>query len=186
MLRNRRNSITAPKKPLARHKNAAHARTRFTILDIIRMVCGLILIGFFAKQLIPGIFGRFWSRETTGEGPGIVPAYWRDYKLPLEFSHRQLRDYDGTRSDTPILLAIKGKVYDVTRKSGLYGPRGTYRQFAGADCSRAFSFSLWSMRGLRETCSDDLTGLSTEARQRVDEWARFFHERYPCVGEVKN
>ncbi|URD88331.1 Cytochrome b5-like Heme/Steroid binding domain [Musa troglodytarum] len=39
----------------------------------------------------------------------------------------------------PLLMAIKGQVYDVTQSTMFYGPGGPYALFAGKDASRALA-----------------------------------------------
>ncbi|SCV04882.1 LANO_0G13498g1_1 [Lachancea nothofagi CBS 11611] len=163
------------------------ARTRFTWLDVLRIVGGLVLLGLIAgKFMTDSVTWNYWSRSRSLETLRQIPKFWDGQTLPLEFSLEQLHTFDGSNPETPVLLAIEGHVFDVSRKSGLYGPRGAYHRFAGTDCSRAFSYRLWSMQGLREPCSSDLSGLSPEGLHRVDEWLEFFQHRYPYIGYVKS
>lgn len=47
-----------------------------------------------------------------------------------------LATYTGQDASKPIYVAIKGRVYDVSRKREVYGPGGSYHVFAGKDASR--------------------------------------------------
>lgn len=53
------------------------------------------------------------------------PAEKRDY------TREELKDYDGNDPTKPILIGIKGKIFDVSRSAGFYGPGGAYGAFAG-------------------------------------------------------
>lgn len=57
---------------------------------------------------------------------------------PRAYTDEELKAYDGSDPDKPILLAINGTVYDVSNGRRHYGPGGSYHFFSGADASRAF------------------------------------------------
>ncbi|SCU90570.1 LAME_0E09120g1_1 [Lachancea meyersii CBS 8951] len=186
MLRERRKADRSAKtrpEPESLDEDDRNARTHFTLLDVLRMVGGLVILGLLTGKFMTGsVTWDYWTKSSPVGDLTIPSAYWSGQELPLAFSLEQLHEFDGSRPKTPVLLAIQGQVFDVSRKSGLYGPRGPYHRLAATDCSRAFSYRLWSMQGLREPCSSDLNGLSDSARQRVAEWTEFFQTRYPCVG----
>ncbi|KAL2613703.1 hypothetical protein R1flu_025395 [Riccia fluitans] len=56
-----------------------------------------------------------------------------------EISAQELSKYDGSNVDLPLLVAIRGKVYDVSSASDFYGPGKSYAVFAGKDASRALA-----------------------------------------------
>ena len=45
---------------------------------------------------------------------------------PRDFTLEELREFDGSDPSKPILVALNGTVYDVTRSKNMYGP-GEYR-----------------------------------------------------------
>ncbi|CEP61683.1 uncharacterized protein LALA0_S03e08460g [Lachancea lanzarotensis] len=161
------------------------ARTQFTNGDIFRMIGGILILGLLAGRLITGsVTWNIWRRSISQVDLVKPSAYWVGQDLPRAFSVNQLQQFDGSNLNLPILLAIRGQVFDVSRKSGLYGPRGPYHRLVGADCSKSFSHPTWSMQAFREPCSNDLTGLSDEGLQRVVKWVDFFQNRYPHIGYV--
>lgn len=65
-----------------------------------------------------------WGRRGLGSGPGAgeeSPAASLPRMKKRDFSLEQLRQYDGARTPR-ILLAVNGKVFDVTKGSKFYGP----------------------------------------------------------------
>lgn len=98
------------------------------------------------------------------------------------FTLEELRKYDGTDESLPILLAIGGKVVDVTTGAKFYGPGKMYHQFAGTACTRALTLSSLDPADI----SDDLTGLSEEKLQEMEETKRFYYDKYPVVGVLAN
>lgn len=65
--------------------------------------------------------------------------------LPSEFTLQDLRQYNGTDPNKPILLAVKGIVYDVSSKADMYGPGKAYNCFVGKDATRMLAKS--SLKG---------------------------------------
>lgn len=57
---------------------------------------------------------------------------------PKELTLEELARYDGSDLDTPIYLAARGVVFDVTAGAAFYGPDGAY-PFGGRECARAFA-----------------------------------------------
>lgn len=83
---------------------------------------------------------------------------------PLHLTDAQLSLYNGTDPDLPILLAVNGKIYDVSASPHFYGPGGSYHFFAGRDATRSFVTGCFDtdltgdLRGVEEMfISTDLT-----------------------------
>eukprot|EP01027_Heterolobosea_sp_BB2_P012343 GEZU01017898.1.p1 GENE.GEZU01017898.1~~GEZU01017898.1.p1 ORF type:complete len:244 (-),score=58.40 GEZU01017898.1:284-1015(-) len=100
---------------------------------------------------------------------------------PRYYTKAELAKYDGTDPKLPILLAFKGKVYDVTNGAQHYGPDGGYHFFAGRDATRAFVTGCFT----EECLTDNLDGLTEQQLHDVDEWAKFYDETYKFVGYIK-
>jgi len=127
--------------------------------------------------------------ETRGEDPGAMAARlaamgdeeW--YPAPMrkgDMTVAQLKRHDGSDLGIPILLAAKGRVYDVTRGRDFYGPGGAYANFAGIDCSRA----LAKMSLRREDLSGDVSDATEADLAVLDDWVRKFKDKYPSVGRL--
>ena len=98
----------------------------------------------------------------------------RDYTLS------ELSAYDGSDPQKPLLLAIRGQVYDVGRGRGFYGPGGPYGMFAGKDCSRALAKVAFDP----ELFTGDLEGLEPHELEKLEEWIETFEGKYRRVGRL--
>ncbi|ONL94622.1 BTB/POZ domain-containing protein NPY2 [Zea mays] len=130
------------------------------------------------------------------------------HRKPRLWMVEELSVYNGTNEELPILLAILGSVFDVTKGRSHYGPGGGYHHFAGRDASRAFVSGNFTGDGL----TDSLQGLSSsECRIKaftdftfslysanifdmmdfqfcqvnsVVDWRKFYFERYIFAGKL--
>ncbi|EJF65199.1 progesterone binding protein [Dichomitus squalens LYAD-421 SS1] len=96
------------------------------------------------------------------------------------FTVEQLKQFDGTDLSKPIYVAIKGTVFDVTRKADTYGKGKSYNLFAGKDASRALGMS--SLKP--EDAVSDYSTLSEADLKTLNDWYDFFSKRYDIVGKV--
>ncbi len=111
----------------------------------------------------------------TAEPPTPFPeADERDYTLS------EIAVYDGSDPSKPLLIAIRGYVYDVTRGRDFYGPGGPYGMFAGKDCTRA----LAKMAFEEELFTGELDGLDPDEVDKLEEWIEMFEGKYRRVGRL--
>lgn len=166
------------------------ARTRFTLLDIVQMLAGVLVLLLAVGKAVTGsvtwnVNSSSFLNTSPSTNPKPAPAseYWHKHALdiPRRFSAEKLSNYTGL-DGRPILIAVNGTIFDVSSRPGFYGPRGAYRRFAGRDCSRSFAYTMWSMQGLREPCTNNLTGLTEEEIGRVTGWREYFEKKYTVVG----
>ncbi|NWI21052.1 PGRC2 protein, partial [Crypturellus soui] len=124
-----------------------------------------------------------WGRRS---GPGGAAQQGQAAALPRmkrrDFSLEQLREFDGARNPR-ILLAVNGKVFDVTKGSKFYGPEGPYGIFAGRDASRGLATFCLDKDALRDEY-DDLSDLNAVQMESVREWEMQFKEKYDYVGRL--
>ncbi|KAH8412618.1 hypothetical protein KR009_003674, partial [Drosophila setifemur] len=102
--------------------------------------------------------------------------------LRSDFTVRELQEFDGTREDGRMLVAINFNVYDVSRSTHCYGPQGVYPNFAGRDISRDLINFTVRTSGFVEF--DDLCDLSLSQMSILIEWDLQYKERYPYVGKL--
>ena len=107
----------------------------------------------------------------------IVPIEQRDYTLA------ELQDYNGTDETKPLLLVMRGVIYDVSKGWNFYGPNGGYSFLGGRDASRALAkMSLDPSMVENPVVVDDLT---PEENQVLDDWIEKLSKKYRVVGQVK-
>uniref|UniRef100_A0A8C0U240 Progesterone receptor membrane component 2 n=1 Tax=Cyanistes caeruleus TaxID=156563 RepID=A0A8C0U240_CYACU len=133
--------------------------------------------------------GRRVAHSAAAEralGPGGAARQGEAAALPRmkrrDFSLEQLREFDGARNPR-ILLAVNGKVFDVTKGSKFYGPEGPYGIFAGRDASRGLATFCLDKDALRDEY-DDLSDLNAVQMESVREWEMQFKEKYDYVGRL--
>ncbi|XP_033918690.1 membrane-associated progesterone receptor component 2 [Melopsittacus undulatus] len=129
---------------------------------------------------------RLYLRWGTRSGLGGAAREGQAAALPRmkrrDFSLEQLREFNG--ADNPrILLAVNGKVFDVTKGSKFYGPDGPYGIFAGRDASRGLATFRLDKDALRDEY-DDLSDLNAVQMESVREWEMQFKEKYDYVGRL--
>jgi len=85
------------------------------ITELVSSPINLALLGLCAFLLYKIIKSR--RRDDTNPGrPQLSSMKKRDFTID------QLKEFDGRTKDGRILIAINGKVFDVTRGSRFYGP----------------------------------------------------------------
>ncbi|KAI3712547.1 hypothetical protein L1987_71105 [Smallanthus sonchifolius] len=98
-----------------------------------------------------------------------------------EISEEDLKAYDGNDPQKPLLMAIKGQIYDVSQSRMFYGPGGPYALFAGKDASRALAKMSFEEKDL----NGDLTGLGAFELDALQDWEYKFMSKYVKVGSIK-
>ncbi|PRW57859.1 steroid-binding 3 [Chlorella sorokiniana] len=107
---------------------------------------------------------------------------------PLEYKPRQLGNmtllelskYDGRDPLRPLLLAVRGRVFDVTMGRAFYGPGAGYSLFAGKEVARA----LAKVAVDEKECNDKLDDLSKLELESLADWERTFEGKYTVVGQI--
>ncbi|KAF8875872.1 cytochrome b5-like heme/steroid binding domain-containing protein [Gymnopilus junonius] len=87
------------------------------------------------------------------------------------YTTEELNLYDGTDPSKPILVAIKGTIFDVSSKKDVYGP------------GRSYSILRGKMGG---DAVADYSTLDAKDRKVLDDWHAFFTKRYNIVGKVSD
>jgi membrane-associated progesterone receptor component len=84
-------------------------------LEIIKSPINIALVGVITIL----VYKIVKSRQRIPEHVPVEPAL---PKLRKDFTVEDLRKYDGTGPDGRILVAVNGKVFDVTKGKRFYGP----------------------------------------------------------------
>ncbi|GAB5588121.1 hypothetical protein Unana1_03021 [Umbelopsis nana] len=96
------------------------------------------------------------------------------------FKLSELKTFDGSDPSQPIYVAIKGTVFDVSKKPEMYGAGSGYNCFAGKDASKALGKSSLNP----EDCVADYSVLDEKEMKTLNDWYTFFEKRYNIVGKV--
>ncbi|KAF3441494.1 hypothetical protein FNV43_RR15408 [Rhamnella rubrinervis] len=97
-----------------------------------------------------------------------------------DMTEQELRRYDGSDPDKPLLIAIKGQIYDVSSSRMFYGRGGPYAMFAGREASRALALLSFKPQDINGNLED----LGPEELQILEDWEFKFIEKYPKVGQL--
>ena len=149
----------------------------------------ILLAGLVAYLVAAVIVFRFpspFAARVGGKlGANKRPAEMAEEPFPDpmpkgDLTVAELKKYDGSDPSLPLLLAAKGKIYDMTRGRDFYGPGGPYNCFAGIDCSRALAKVSLDPKDLTADVSD----LYASERDVLNDWVAKFESKYPYVGRL--
>lgn len=135
-----------------------------------------VLLGVY--HLVSGMFAAPPQHETRSFEP-IEPL-----PPPVQLgdvTEEELKAYDGSDPKKPLLMAIKGQIYDVTQSRMFYGPGGPYALFAGKDASRALAKMSFEEKDL----TGNIEGLGPFELDALQDWEYKFMGKYVKVGQLK-
>ncbi|XP_023163907.1 membrane-associated progesterone receptor component 1 [Drosophila hydei] len=102
--------------------------------------------------------------------------------LQRDFTVKELLEYNGTREDGRILVAVNYNIYDVSCAKQVYGQTGAYPQWAGSDISRNL-INFTAERNENQEF-DYMSDLTAKQRSNLMEWDQQYSEKYPLVGHL--
>ena len=91
----------------------------------------VLLLIYFAFTWLTGGGGNTKAKATGSAGGASTAA---PSKPTRKFTLSELRRYDGV-DNRPVYIAVNDRVFDLSGKASVYGPKGRYGAFAGRDAS---------------------------------------------------
>ena len=104
----------------------------YYIVEFFSSPINVVLLGVCAFLLYK-VFKDTTPPELLPE-PTILPMKRRDFTLD------ELREFDGGKGEGRILIAVNGKVFDVTRGKKYYGPGRMFQFIKLKKCFGIFEF----------------------------------------------
>ncbi|GLT74792.1 hypothetical protein SLA2020_465670 [Shorea laevis] len=159
-----------------------------TLKEAITAYTGLSPATFFT--LLALLWAIYYVVTSLFGSSGARPQRFRDFEemepLPPpvqvgEVTEEELKLYDGSDRNKPLLMAIKGQIYDVSQSRMFYGPGGPYALFAGKDASRALAKMSFEDQDL----TGDISGLGPFELEALQDWEYKFMSKYVKVGTIK-
>jgi len=153
-----------------------------------------------ATSILPASVASFFTPVNSLLLAALIYLVYRriairsERKLPIptvaepiefkDFTVLELSKYNG--KDERILMAVRGKVFDVTAGKQFYGPGGPYRNFAGRDASRGLAKNSFDedMLTALHLPIDGLEDLTEEEQASLADWERHFSTKYIHVGSL--
>ncbi|KAL7003328.1 Membrane steroid-binding protein 1 [Sarracenia purpurea var. burkii] len=157
------------------------AITVYTGLSPATFFAGLAL-GLAVYYLVSSLFGS--SDRQSERSSRAFQEEMQPLPPPVqvgEITDGELKSYDGSDPKKPLLMAIKGQIYDVSQSRMFYGPGGPYALFAGKDASRALAKMSFEDKDL----TGDISGLGPFELDALQDWEYKFMSKYVKVGTVK-
>ncbi|KAG7962196.1 hypothetical protein I3843_09G053300 [Carya illinoinensis] len=170
-----------------------------TVMEEMTEYTGLSPAAFFTIAALMVVVykmvcGMFVSPEDFNQPPIVTAGNIRSNLFNSSFSgtndgnpvqlgdmtEQQLRAYNGSDSNKPILMAIKGQIYDVSSSRMFYGPGGPYGMFAGREASRALALLSFNPQDI----NGNLEGLDDSELEILQDWEDKFIEKYAKVGQL--
>lgn len=99
----------------------------------------------------------------------------------MNLTLEELKSYSGLAPDRPMLLAVLGNIYDVSKAKEFYGPQGMYPGFAGHECARALAKMSFEEKDL----TDDISDLTLSEKDILENFIGKFNVKYRLVGKVR-
>ncbi|KDP22298.1 hypothetical protein JCGZ_26129 [Jatropha curcas] len=158
-----------------------------TLKDAITVYTGLSPATFFTVLAL-GLAVYYVISELFGSSDNHPRPRSVEEVQPLpppvqlgEVTEEDLKQYDGADPKKPLLMAIKGQIYDVSQSRMFYGPGGPYALFAGKDASRALAKMSFEEKDL----TGDISGLGPFELEALQDWEYKFMSKYVKVGTIK-
>lgn len=138
-----------------------------------QVLCACVMLYVYSK--IAHEVRRLWADRLQRE-------WERKYKLPeRDYTMSEIATFDGSDPDRPIVIVVRGDVFNVSAGAGYYGRDGPYNIFAGKDATWLLAKGELEL-GTPEAMAKPLTALE---EQELDGWFNHFTFKYERIGRVR-
>ncbi len=96
-------------------ESSSHFLTNF-VVELVTSPLNVVLLGVCGFLLYKIFRGKKQDDTSSHREPELPPMKKRDFTL------EQMREFDGRGPEGRVLIAVNGKVFDVTRGKRFYGP----------------------------------------------------------------
>jgi len=149
---------------------------------VFTMASSMVLLAALPVVLTMWVTMRRPNKSETDD-KGAKEEEEASAKTPSHYGNltkEELKAYTGKDPTKPLIVGIKGKLYDVTSGSDFYGPGGPYNLFTGIDASRA----LAKMSFKPEDLEGEIDDLSQSEKDILFDWEQKFKMKYKYVGDI--
>lgn len=145
----------------------------------------ILALMFGVYRLVSSLFVYPDDAAAEKTSPPPAPPAMQPFVPPEpvqmgDITLEELKAYDGSDPNKPLLMAIKGQVYDVSMGRLFYGPGGPYAFFAGKETSRALALMSFDPSDINGNLED----LSEAELEVLHDWEEKFKEKYVKVGQI--
>lgn len=111
----------------------------------------------------------------------LKEVYDESDSMTMTMTPLQLAEMDGRTEDTPVYVALAGRIYDVSSKREAYGPGKNYNCFVGRDASLHYATGCTDIK-----CPGDPNNLNEDEQRALNKWLEFYHnhDKYRYVGRL--
>lgn len=140
------------------------------------VLIGLIILNIARRLFFP----RDQSKRHTSDSSDNATLF-------QTYTPSTLQKYTG-ENDLPVLMGVKGDVFDVSAGKSFYGPGGPYSNFAGHDASRGLAKNSFDEDMITPVDQplDLLEDLTEEEIQALNGWHDMFKGKYVLCGKLVN
>mmetsp|Transcript_20282 Transcript_20282/g.37679 ORF Transcript_20282/g.37679 Transcript_20282/m.37679 type:complete len:252 (-) Transcript_20282:61-816(-) len=138
------------------------------------------------KSEIEAEYGTWFGKNKTEALQEEVDQFKEKYPVLgkvielKDFTPEELLGFRG-ENGTPIYIAARGYVFDVSSGESFYGPGGGYHLFAGHNAQRALALMSLDVKDVENTNLDDLEEKDLKI---LDDWITKYFDKYPHIGTL--
>lgn len=132
-----------------------------------------------------GLVAMMTDTDPLGDSGVILNADEEDESNLQSYTLEELLEFGDGKEGRPVLVAVFGKVYDVSSGHKFYGPEGRYPMYGGREITFALATACTTLE-----CAEtqyDFPSLTSDQQVEAERWLSFFHlhDKYSLVGHIE-